>query len=322
MLYETLHISLTKDEQTIEQTIIKINLANHNTLIIGSIYAASKNERTEKFTKELSKLCDELDLDKIHTFYLLAGDLNARHKNYGDVRNNSRGYALKNWEAVNTAKYKLNIISTQEPSFPSSNAFIDLCLIDTRINVLNLNHKKIQTLAYDSDHRALLIQIETPGNTKPPLKSPKPDAFIFKKTKWKKFTRRLQKHNQITIPDDINLETTQIDNYIKQINKQLVEEMNKTIPKSGEHTNKNPYTSKKIKKMTKYKSHLLTKLHLVQKHNQNNRFKNLILKIKSLIKFTRNKINYLINDRIENHWEKNTRQNRPQTTGKILSNYQ
>lgn len=106
------------------------------------------------------------------------------------------------------------------------------------------------------------------------------------------------------IQDDVNLNTTQIDNYTRQIDAQLIEEMNETIPKSGEHTNTNPYTSKTIKKITKHKYYLLTKLHLVQKHNRYNHFENLIVKIKSLIKITKNKIKNLMNDGIENHWEK------------------
>lgn len=80
--------------------------------------------------------------------------------------------------------------------------------------------------------------------------------------------------------------------------------MNKTIPKSSNIAHKNPYTTKTIKRITKHKSYLLTKLHHIQRYNHNNRFHNLIHKIKTLIKHTRHKIQSLINERVENHWEK------------------
>lgn len=64
----------------------------------------------------------------------------------------------------------MNIIHTLEPSFPSSKAFIDLGILDTRIDIRNLKYKKIQTVTYDSDHRALMIQITMPGNASPPIK--------------------------------------------------------------------------------------------------------------------------------------------------------
>ncbi|KAK0071422.1 hypothetical protein PV325_012981 [Microctonus aethiopoides] len=94
-------------------------------------------------------------------------------------------------------------------------------------NINNLVQNKIQTAAYDSDHRALMLQITLPDNAKPPTKPPRPNTFNFKKTKWKKFSSKLQKNNKIQIPDDMNLDKTQIDSYIDQINTQLTEEMNR-----------------------------------------------------------------------------------------------
>lgn len=98
------------------------------------MYAAVKKERMEHFKAELSNLCDKLKLTNTHIYYLLAGNLNSRHTNYGDKKINAKGRALKNWEAINSAKYKLKIIPTLEPSYPRNKRFIDICMIDIRLN--------------------------------------------------------------------------------------------------------------------------------------------------------------------------------------------
>lgn len=164
-----------------------------------------------------NNLCEDLGLAKDNTYFLLAGDLNARHIKFGDKRNNSRGYALKNWDTINAAKFKVSLIHTLEPSFPSSRSFIDLVMVDTRINISNLVQNKIQTAAYDSDHRTLMLQIILPDNAKPTTKPPRPNTFTYKKTKWKKFSNKLQKNNRIQIPDDTNLDKTQIDSYMNKL---------------------------------------------------------------------------------------------------------
>lgn len=80
--------------------------------------------------------------------------------------------------------------------------------------------------------------------------------------------------------------------------------MNKQIPRSSNKTKPSIYTSKTILRLTKHKSFLLTKLHYIQRHNDSQRYKPQIEKIKSLIKDTRLKINSLVNIKTENHWEK------------------
>lgn len=59
-------------------TVIKINLKNNKQLFVISAYAPG--DERKNFVDELSLIFDELELNHLNNYYVLAGDLNARHR--------------------------------------------------------------------------------------------------------------------------------------------------------------------------------------------------------------------------------------------------
>ncbi|CAK9809289.1 hypothetical protein ANTQUA_LOCUS5974, partial [Anthophora quadrimaculata] len=111
----------------------------------------------------------EIKLQNAAKLYVVAGyatsscDLNAKHCSWYNVINNSRGISLNKWIHENEIPYRISLYKTETPSFPKSGAFIDLCIADNRIKFHNTpNHRSLESFPYDSDHRAVKIQISIP----------------------------------------------------------------------------------------------------------------------------------------------------------------
>lgn len=108
----------------IETTIIKIKLNDNKWLFIIRAYAAG-NSRND-FSKDLSKIFDELKLEQSNHLYFLTGDLSARHELWGDHVNTTRGKYLKWWLAKNDFKYRIKLIGPNEPTFPAQTLSLTL----------------------------------------------------------------------------------------------------------------------------------------------------------------------------------------------------
>lgn len=132
------------------------------------------------------------------------------------------------------------------PSFPRGNSYIDLCMIDARLNIKkeNISLNCLKTIDYDSDHNAIEIilsmdELENPFTffkNIPELK------YNFKKTNWKKFNSNLLRELDTfdTIPNNRNLTNSEIDNYIQRLNNFIINSINKSVPKFN---NNNPVTN-------------------------------------------------------------------------------
>ena len=139
----------------IETTIIKISLPNEQNLFIISAYAAGHNKAN--FAKVLNIIFNGLKLYDSNNWYLLAGDLNARHLRWQDNYQNPRGLYLNNWLNINNMKFRTKLVGPVESTYPSGNSYLDLCLHDNRIKIQNLSNERLKTFPYDSDHKGIQI---------------------------------------------------------------------------------------------------------------------------------------------------------------------
>ena len=80
--YEIIESPSSKLNQILEYSIIKIANNSSNVFYIISAYAT--NDSRNLFIQELEKLFHTLKLDKSDNYYVLAGDLNAKHPSWGD----------------------------------------------------------------------------------------------------------------------------------------------------------------------------------------------------------------------------------------------
>lgn len=155
--HEKIQIPTLINSTIIETTIIKIALPSQEKLFIITAYAPGNNQK--EFIPDLEKIITNLNLANQNTYYILAGDLNARHVDWKNTKNNPRGVQLRNWINSNAIKYNIHLRSTDLPSYPKGNSYIDLCLHDARIQFHDLINNNLRTIPFDSDHTALKFSI-------------------------------------------------------------------------------------------------------------------------------------------------------------------
>lgn len=137
----------------LEYTILETTIADNSKLYFISTYAPGNSKKV--FVQELECLFKKLKRDDPNNYYLLAGDLNAKHASWDNESANTRGAYLHSWHSNKEIDYRISLRGSSSPSFPKSGAFIDLCLVDSRISFHDLVDGKIECVDYDSDHKAL-----------------------------------------------------------------------------------------------------------------------------------------------------------------------
>lgn len=83
------------------------------------------------------------------------------------------------------------------PTLHEKKRFLDICIADNRLKLLNLKNLDLQDVSLKNK----------------PVDSM--DTLQYKKTGWKKFTKHLVNNYDLDIPSDKNLTTLEIDNYIQ-----------------------------------------------------------------------------------------------------------
>lgn len=167
----------------LETTIINIKLLNNKNIVLISAYA-SENYR-ECFNVEFDYLFKELELGKLENYYILAGDLNAKHNNWGNTENNVRGNFIKNWINNNDIQYKCKLVSSKLPTFRSG-SYLDIGIIDVRLK-LNIAANNLESFDYDSDHSGIIIRVQNEEETFLMEAEPKKFLINYNKTNWDKF---------------------------------------------------------------------------------------------------------------------------------------
>ncbi|XP_076659851.1 uncharacterized protein LOC143363129 [Halictus rubicundus] len=240
-----IHTPSSTINKILEYTIIKRKTENNNTLFIISAYATNDN-RTLYIT-ELEHLFQTLNLHDANNYYIIAGDLNTKRKDWGDITNNQRGRYFKKWENKHDLTYRLHTITTSTPTFKPGLSFLDICLADSRLHLTNSTTGKASTLPYDSDHLAVSMSFELPSNI-PTANYPETIKLNYKATKWKAFTKEIDRNYTNTIPTDCNLTITDIDNNLLTItDTEFTKAINKywtTVIKQIDHRNNDTFFPK------------------------------------------------------------------------------
>lgn len=133
--YTEITLPNMEGKKIIEHIIIKIDITNDKKLYIIAVYARCGYKK--EFIPNLNKIFSALKLNLIENYYIIAGDLNAKHTMWKNIINNHRGVALKGWMEMNSITYKTKLLSTKLPSYPRENSFLDIVLADTQLTLHN-----------------------------------------------------------------------------------------------------------------------------------------------------------------------------------------
>lgn len=257
--YEEVTIPEAKIGKTLEYTVIKINTINNEKLYIIATYARCGYKK--EFIPEVNRLFSLLNLHHTGNYYIIAGDLNAKHRNWKNFNNNSRGVVLKNWIEANCMTYKLRLLSTKYPTYPNGNSFLDIVLADTRLIFNDLDEDdNLMCVPYDSDHEAIKFNISLQTGDELELESDTVrNRYNFRKTDWRKFKEILEGIIMEEVPNNRNLTLLEIKDYLQTFNDKILEAIDKIVPRIKEKNSVNVYINDKIYRLQKKKIKFLLK---------------------------------------------------------------
>ena len=228
--FKTIQNDKITNFKILETTIIKIKINNKENLFISAAYAAYGNQK--QFNDEFDNLFQLLQLDKQENYYIIAGDLNAKHTSWKNEINNTRGNSVRTWLDNKSIFYKTNLYGSELPSYPKGRSYLDICLADARIKFQNLRpNNTLKTIDYDSDHNAIVFQISKNTSDYLTLETQtETPRYNYKKTDWKKFQNLLEQNCDLKIYNNVNLTDRQIDSFIDEIEKHIQIALQESVP--------------------------------------------------------------------------------------------
>lgn len=258
--FEEIFLSTT-NQKVFEYTIIKCKFKPNIPLFVIAAYAKCGSQK--EFIPELNNLFASLKLNSLDNYYILAGDLNAKHSDWKNPNNNPRGISLAKWLDKNMIKYKIKFLGTKYPSYPNGQFFLDIVMADARFTYHGLeDNAKLTNVPYDSDHNAVTLQISMEDNNDLIQDLDSPEIKLdYRRTNWNKFEKTLQELYNMKIPNSRNLSLPEIDNYLSDCDKAILEAVEKSVPKIKERDSLKFYLNPKILKLQKQKNKILTQIH-------------------------------------------------------------
>lgn len=300
--FQHIHPACLVNAKCLEATIIKVKINHNDSLFIIAAYAAGNNKK--EFIPELSSLFKELNLAHPNTYYVLAGDLNAKHTSWCNSTNNPRGVSLHLWLHENEINLGTRLYCSLLPSYPRGNSFLDVCIADRRLIFDNITDDlRTESIPYDSDHNALKMTVSQPANL--PFTLEIKSTIIkhnFAKTNWDKFESHLNNSPDLNIPANRNLSNQEIDDALDKVEKCIREAISKKVPKIKQVSVLSEHTTREIKELYRHKSHIINQINKLHKNNPRGNLVRLNI-LKDLLKMTRQRIDEKVKKSVNSYWE-------------------
>ncbi|KAK2577884.1 hypothetical protein KPH14_011499 [Odynerus spinipes] len=270
------------DREILETTTVKIKLTSNEKIFIVAAYAPGNNKKA--FNQEFIDLFKTLNLEDPNNFFIIAGDLNAKHPNWKNSIHNQRGSFLYKWINENCVTYRTKLLGTEVPSYPAGNSYLDICIYDERLQVINCtDNGNISSIIYDSDHNAMCIQISINNrNDLQIIAEPDSHRYNYNKTDWQQFQLHLSTKKKISIANNKNLDNNEIESYIQQIDQNIYSAIKKFTPKIKKQNITKTYHNQQIEILLKLKHDTLTLLRKEQ-HRNNYTDNETIMDLKALL---------------------------------------
>lgn len=265
-VYDTVNVPIIDSFTCLEITGIYIRLPAGNRLYILAGYASNL---TDTFERELDSLCNALDLRNPRNRYVLAGDLNAKHTAWLNPVNNHRGITLKDWIEANHIEIRCTLLGPSAPTFPRGNSYLDIGIVDARLTDSDeIITSPLETIAYDSDHMAILLRITTDGVQNIDLEQCAENQIKrYKNTDWKRFSTTLvSKCRKISLNTNVNLSNEQIDETIGLLDGCINDTINRVVPKTKTYSSTECYVTPDIRILQRHKNCLVSELFWTHRH--------------------------------------------------------
>ena len=304
--FEVIESYNIQNNKKLETTIIACKLNSNKKLFIISAYATVSQGNS--FIVDFNNLFKTLELNKEENYYVIAGDLNAKHMDWGNKDLNARGRQLREWLQNNEIEFKCKMYAPQEPTYPRSGSILDIAFIDLRLIVqqdpLNTN---IETINYDSDHKAINFTIEMGDDEFNIGKREEQYKLNYTKINWKKFHKKINNlcnQGENSIPDNRNITDDEIEIYLTQMNDIIKDGIKTSVPNYQQQNPSAKFKTPIVKKLIKTKSNYIIELNRLRRENMQNRHNSQIQTTKAIIKNIAKLIKDNIRNEINKYWSK------------------
>lgn len=320
--FEAINSPVLDGFECLESTGIWIRLPERNRLYILSMYAPRTSG--SRFSNELQKMFEGLKLDDPSNYYIIAGDINAKHANWLNSVNNPRGVFLSSWIVDNAIGFKCKLLGSTIPTYPAGDSYLDICIADSRLNFRytennvnvesNIDNseafvRQLAVVPYDSDHNAILMrfsyELDAPFVL---MSSEKKFPQNYQKTNWLRFKKHVEGQCRgMILPNNQNMSNGEIDYELEKMDVAIRNSIEDVVPKIKPMDKISCLITPQIKSLQRHKSFLISKLFHVYRHDNNyhnsplvHSYKSQLNNVKTLLKqqfknsteqFWRDKIN-------------------------------
>lgn len=273
--YEVVNSPTIDNFECLELTCVCVRLPDGNRVYIIAAYASQRLGNF--FNNELQQLFEGLKFDDPSNYYIIAGDLNAKHSNWLNAVNNSRGVFLNSWIADSQIDYRCRLLSSSVSTFPSKGSFLDICIADARLvfhgdDTPNNNiSTHLNVVPYASDHHALHFEVSYESDT-PFLisSSAEKHRLNYGKTNWPRLQKYVdRKCREIVLDSRRNLNNSEIDCGIADLENIILSSINRHVPKIKNVNSTSCYITPQIQALINYKKSTLSRLFKIYRSTSN-----------------------------------------------------
>lgn len=212
--------------QYIECTAIKI-LTNNKDILVVSLYKSPSV--TADMTSDLDKILNEAQ-QLGNCSVIIGGDFNSHHQYWGNKACCSSGKKLYEWLSNNMHKVQLEC--TMDPTFyrGAYSSFLDIFIISVDLNInydVCLN-SKLKICDYESDHKAVVLEVNLSGQLQQKLPTTVKD---YNSTNWQMFRDKItEKINTLGSYEHVNLTPSEINSEIEKLNQIITSTIESQVP--------------------------------------------------------------------------------------------
>ncbi|KAL7289332.1 hypothetical protein TKK_0016700 [Trichogramma kaykai] len=260
-----------------------------------------EERRYDNLASPRSLLLDSPSLHTCSAVHVVAGATrgcdSSSEKDDGGGDDARKGEGTSRGEGVN---FDVNALHSHTPTLYDSNSYIDITICSAK---LLLNKRHLSTLNYENDHRAVEVTIILDKELQTQQAANTDKIYVHKKTNWKMLREFLDQHHTNSPPDDVNLNSTQIDQYIEEIQNTIKKAIETITPTFKEKNHLRKFNNNKTKRLYQMKHSLQSKIHRYKQSQNidelliNSKYEDILHKCNMNIpELDRLEDNYLIND--------------------------
>lgn len=229
---------------------------------------------SSQFNTDFADLFRMLHLDNVNNMYVMAGDLNAKHRSWRNPVNNARGNAVYSWLMDHGMQFRSRLHHTSLPTFDRGQSYLDIAIADARIQFANTvpaaannNHDEhgLLLLPYDGDHGAIqmIITLEDDNNGfvlnrhVGRLQYEKVDWSVFNMHMFHNLNQRRTGRGVDLVPSDRNLSNDEIDVYVDALQETVTETIGRHVKRSRQKTGSDKFVTWRIKLLKQRKNQIL-----------------------------------------------------------------